>query len=84
MDPALRSGVDFNEQVLYYEAFYTSLDQYDWVDGIITERWDFWDEYRRFGEEYDVQYFSEIGSASPRNKPAEDVVALWHEVYQSP
>jgi len=83
-DPALRSGVDFNEQVLYYEAFYTSLDQYDWVDGIFTERWDFWDEYRRFGEDYNVQYFSEIGSASPRNKPAEDVVALWHEVYQSP
>ena len=26
----------------------------------------------------------EVFGASPRNKPAEDVVALWFEVYQSP
>jgi hypothetical protein len=83
-DPEQRSATDFNEQVLYYEAFYASLDKYDWVDGIITERWDYWDEYRRFGESLDVRYFDETNGASPRNKPAEDVVALWHEVYQSP
>lgn len=83
-DPAKRSPVDFNEQVLYYEAFFASLEEYDWVSGIITERWDYWDEYRRFGDDYNIQYFDETHGASPRNKPAEDVVALWNEVYQSP
>ena len=82
-DPELRSAVDFNEQVIYYEAFFTSLEKYDWATGIMTERWDFWDEYRRFGDEYNIQYFAETTSASPRNKPAEDVMALWFEVYQS-
>lgn len=83
-DPALRTATDFNEQVIYYEAFFASLEKYDWATGIMTERWDFWDEYRRFGEDYNIQYFDETNSASPRNKPAEDVVALWFEVYQSP
>ena len=83
-DPALRTATDFNEQVLYYEAFYTSVDEYDWIKGVITERWDYWDEYRRFSEEFDVQYFDETNAASPRNKPAEDVVTLWHEIFRSP
>lgn len=82
-DPALRSATDFNEQVIYYEAFFASLDKYEWATGIMTERWDFWDEYRRFGDDYNIQYFDETNSASPRNKPAEDVVVLWFEVYPS-
>jgi hypothetical protein len=83
-DPDNRSQVDFNEQVLYYEAFYTSLDKFDWVSGIFTERWDYWDEYRRFGDDFNTKYFDETHGASPRNKPAEDVVSLWNEIFQTP
>ncbi|MCW4011675.1 MAG: hypothetical protein NWF07_01645 [Candidatus Bathyarchaeota archaeon] len=80
-DPALRTATDFNEQVLYYEAFFTTVSEQSWVRGVFTERWDYWDEYRRFGDDYNTQYFDETNVASPRNKPAEDVVALWSEIY---
>ena len=28
------------EQVLYYEAFYSTIGNQPWVDGVFTERWD--------------------------------------------
>ena len=82
-DPDQRTPVDFNEQVLYYEAFYSTIGDQPWISGVFTERWDYWDEYRRFGDDYNIQYFDMTNGASPRNKPAEDVVALWNEIYDS-
>lgn len=40
-DPALRTPIDFNEQVLYYEAFYSTIGKQPWVAGVFTERWDY-------------------------------------------
>jgi hypothetical protein len=82
-DPAQRTPTDFNEQVLYYEAFYSTIEKSDWATGVFTERWDYWDEYRRSGDDFNVQYFDETNAASPRNKPAEDVVALWSQIFHS-
>ncbi len=82
-DPEQRTPTDFNEQVLYYEAFYSTIEKSDWATGVFTERWDYWDEYRRSGEDFNVQYFDETNAASPRNKPAEDVVALWSQIFHS-
>lgn len=80
-DPEQRTATDFNEQVLYYEAFFSTIGKAPWVQGVFTERWDYFDEYRRFDPEQ--AYFDETNAASPRNKPAEDVVALWSEIYHS-
>ena len=80
-DPASRTPTDFNEQVLYYEAFMSTIGKQPWVVGVFTERWDYWDEYRRFGDDYNIQYFDMTNGASPRNKPAEDVMALWSEIF---
>ncbi len=80
-DPELRTATDFNEQVLYYEAFFSTIGDQPWVRGVFTERWDYFDEYRRFDPEQ--AYFDETNAASPRNKPAEDVVALWSQIYHS-
>lgn len=79
-DPELRSPIDFAEQVLYYEAFFTAMNDEPWVSGIISERWDYWDDWRRTGDSPDAAYFDESTGSTPRNKPAEDVIALWFKM----
>ncbi len=75
-DPELRGEMDLSEQALYYEAFFNAMNQ-PWVSGIISERWDYWDDWRRTADTPEAAYFDESTGSTPRNKPAEDVVALW-------
>jgi hypothetical protein len=69
--------LDFEEQVIYYEGFFRALENETWVDGVISERWDFFDQYDRVGDSYEAAYFDMTREASPRSKPAEEVVKLW-------
>ncbi|MCW4048377.1 MAG: PKD domain-containing protein [Candidatus Bathyarchaeota archaeon] len=80
-DPSLRGAMDFAEQALYYEAFFTALEGETWVDGVISERWDYWDEWRRTGDNPEAAYFDESTGSTPRNKPAEDVINLWFDMW---
>ena len=79
-EPELRGQIDFAEQVLYYEAFFTAMNDEPWVSGIISERWDYWDEWRRTENTPKAAYFDESNGSTPRNKPAEDVIALWFKM----
>ncbi len=74
---APEQGVDFNEQVIYYEAFFTAIEDEDWINGVFSERWDWFDQYRRSGETYEAYYFDSTREASPRSKPAEEALRLW-------
>lgn len=74
--------VDFQEQAMYYEAFFNMLEQQEWVSGVFTERWDWFDQFHRPGDFLEAYYFDETIGGSPRSKPAEDVVRLWFEIYE--
>jgi len=74
-------GLDFQEQVLYYEAFFKAIEDESWVSGIFTERWDWFDQYHRSGDTFEAKYFDATREASPRSKPAEVVVKLWYSIY---
>lgn len=78
---AREKGLDFQEQVLYYEAFFKALEDESWVSGVFTERWDWFDQYHRSGDTYEAKYFDATREASPRSKPAEIVVKLWYSIY---
>ena len=73
-------GLDFKEQVIYYEGFFKALEDETWVNGVVSERWDYFDQYVRTGEGYEAIYFDMTREASPRCKPAEDLIKLWFEL----
>jgi len=77
--PELRlppSERDFQEQVLYYEAFLQALEDESWIQGVFSERWDWFDEMDHPG-----LYFDAITGESPRSKPAEKAIKLWFGIY---
>jgi len=80
-DPNKRGEVDFQEQALYYEAFFKAIEDEPWITGVFTERWDWFDQFRRPGDSSWAQYFDETSGGSPRSKPAEEVVKLWFGIY---
>ena len=73
--------VDFQEQALYYEAFFKVVEESPWIRGVFTERWDWFDQYQRPGDPPGASYFDATFEASPRSKPAEEVVRLWFDIY---
>lgn len=73
-DPNARGKVDFGEQALYYEAFFRAIENETWIKGFFSERWDWFDQYKRPPE---GSYFDQTGGGSPRNKPAEEVIKIW-------
>ena len=72
--------VDFNEQALYYEAFFKVAAETPWIHGVFTERWDWFDQYRRSGDLPGSNYFDATLESSPRSKPAEEVTRLWFSI----
>lgn len=70
-------GLDFREQVVYYEGVFKALEDEDWVNGFIPERWDYFDQYNRTGDTYEAHYYDSTRGASPRSKPAEKLIKLW-------
>ena len=48
-----------------------------WIKGVFTERWDWFDQYRRSGDTGEAVYFDAALESSPRSKPTEEVVRLW-------
>jgi hypothetical protein len=72
---------DFQEQALYYEAFFKVASESPWIEGVFTERWDWFDQYSRTADTPEAIYFDATLEASPRSKPAEEVVKLWFEIY---
>ena len=74
---------DFQEQALYYEAFFKTVAETPWVSGVFTERWDWFDQYERPGDPPGASYFDATFESSPRSKPAEEVVKLWYEISES-
>ncbi|MFQ5951136.1 MAG: hypothetical protein ACE5KH_03525, partial [Candidatus Geothermarchaeales archaeon] len=81
-DPDLRREVDFQEQVLYYEAFFRALEDEPWITGVFTERWDWFDQFHRPGDTFGARYFDSTTETSPRSKPAEEVVKLWYSIFR--
>ena len=73
--PPPLSELDNREQVIYYEAFFQALHDADWISGMFSERWDWFEEQDKPGTHGD----DIIGS--PRGKPAEEVVKLWFGIY---
>lgn len=75
-DLALRAtfNVDFQEQVIYYEALLQLAASETWLDGVWISTMNWFDQYAR-AEEF--SYFDETLQGSPRSKPAEEVMALW-------
>ena len=72
---------DFQEQALYYEAFFREAAATPWVKGVFTERWDWFDQYHRHADTPEAIYFDQTTGGAPRSKPAEDVVKLWFSIY---
>lgn len=70
-------NIDFEEQALYYEAFFRAMEDETWISGFFSERWDWFDQYKRPPE---GSYYDETGGSSPRNKPAEDVIKIWYNL----
>ncbi len=66
-----RFVVDFQEQAAYYEAFFDVIDTMPWVSGVWIERMDWFDQFARPAEGW---YYDATTEASPRSKPAEDVI----------
>ncbi len=79
--PPPASQVDFLEQVMYYEAFFNVLESKDWVSGVFTERWDWFDQFSRSGDSPEAYYYDVTLQGSPRSKPAEQVIKLWYGIY---
>lgn len=77
-DLALRAtfDVDYQEQVIYYEALFQIAASELWVEGVWVSTVNWFDQNAR-GEEF--YYFDETLLGNPRSKPAEDVMALWFE-----
>jgi hypothetical protein len=76
-----RFSPDFREQVMYYEAFFKAAAEEEWIRGIFTERWDWFDQYRRPADTPEAVYFDATLESSPRSKPAEEVIRLWFGIY---
>lgn len=70
-------GLDFKEQVVYYEGVFKAMEDEVWINGFIPERWDYFDQYNRTGDTYEAHYYDSTRGASPRAKPAEDLIKLW-------
>ncbi|MFQ6009210.1 MAG: hypothetical protein ACE5K8_09705, partial [Candidatus Zixiibacteriota bacterium] len=70
------SELDYREQVIYYEAIIQALDDENWVNGISTWFWSWFDGMERPGVIWD-----EYTGVSPRDKPAEEVIKLWFSIY---
>lgn len=66
---------DLQEQALYYEAAFSALQDEKWIDGVIVNRMDWFDEYKKTKENI---YFDGTRSSSPRSKPAEKVLTYWY------
>ena len=75
-DLALRATfkVDFQEQVIYYEALFQIAASEAWVEGVWVSTVNWFDQYKR---EEEFAYFDETLHGNPRSKPAEKVMALW-------
>ena len=80
IDERITMSVDFQEQVLYYEAFFKAVDESPWISGVFTERWDWFDQFARPVDPPGASYFDATLESSPRSKPAEDVVKLWYSM----
>ncbi len=80
-DPERRGEVDFQEQAAYYEAFFQALADEPVIKGVFTERWDWWDQFKRTGYTNEAKYFDATTGASPRSKPAEEVNKKWYNIY---
>ncbi|MFQ5380613.1 MAG: hypothetical protein ACE5EF_03175 [Dehalococcoidia bacterium] len=78
-DPDIREtqAIDFQEQALYYEAILESLREDPRVAGVLTERWDWFDQFDRGGGSLEARFFDQTRESSPRSKPAEQVLGLW-------
>jgi len=76
-EPAPRNETDFQEQVDYYEAFFQTILNRPQIHGVFVERIS-WFEQLIFSPNY--EFFYQGGSASVRNKPAEEVVKLWFKI----
>ena len=72
---------DFQEQALYYEAFFQVASELPYIKGVFTERWDWFDQYHRPADTPEAIYFDATLESSPRSKPAEEVVKLWFEIH---
>ena len=77
---ARATSVDFEEQVIYHEGFFKALENETWVNGVISERWDYFDQYQRTGDSYEAAYFDMTREASPSCKPAEDLIGFWNRL----
>jgi hypothetical protein len=65
---------DFQEQALYYEAFFAAIAERPFIDGVLVGVFDWFDQYARAPEHW---YFDATNESSPRSKPAEQVLRLW-------
>ena len=74
--PAPDEEVDYGEQIIYYEGFFEALEQEDWISGLFTTSWAWFDEF-----DYPGTYFDEEVTTNPRKKPAEDLIKLWFGIY---
>ena len=75
-EPAPRNEVDFQEQVDYYEAFFQTIYNRPQIRGVCVARF-CWFEQLDFPSN---KFNYEGGSASVRNKPAEEVLKLWFKI----
>lgn len=69
-------AADFQEQSLLYEAFFDVISERPWIEGALMGSFDWFDQYTRPPEEL---YFDQTTGASPRSKPAEEVIRLWFD-----
>lgn len=70
-DPKLRGKISFNEQILYYEALFRVMEEETWISGFFSERWDWFDQYKRSPKMSEAVNYDQTGGDSPRNKLAE-------------
>jgi hypothetical protein len=80
VDERVKFQSDYQEQALYYEAFFNGVAETPYIRGFFIERWDWFDQYRRLGDQPGANYFDETLGASPRSKPAEDVIRAWFSI----
>jgi len=68
--------LDYREQVLYHEAFFQAIEDESWIEGVISERWAWFDVL-----DYPGIFADAFLDASPRNKPTEELMKLWFKIY---
>jgi len=57
------------------KLFFRAMEDETWIKGFFSERWDWFDQYKRPPE---PSYYDQTAGSSPRNKPAEEIIKIWY------